>query len=237
MTEQYLQWNSSHLGGNIEMLIFGDRGIPVILFPTSMGRHFENKDFGLIESARWFIDNGLIRIYCPDSVDKLSWYNKGVHPADRVKNHMHYDQFLSEELIPWIRHENGVEKVVTAGCSFGGYHAFNLGFKHPDKVWAVIAMGAAFDIKSQLDGFYSDDVYFNNPPDFMSNANGEDFQHMSVLLGTGTEDMCMEPTVAMANLLSAKKVDNFLDVREGGRHDWPDWKHMFPHYLSLIVNR
>jgi esterase/lipase superfamily enzyme len=39
-----------------------------------------------------------------------------------------------------------VGRVATAGCSFGGYHATNFAFKHPDVVKYVFNMGASFDI-------------------------------------------------------------------------------------------
>jgi esterase/lipase superfamily enzyme len=47
------------------MLVFGDRGFPVILFPTTKGRYHQNKDFGLIESVKWFVDQGLVKIIAP----------------------------------------------------------------------------------------------------------------------------------------------------------------------------
>ena len=58
------------------MLIFGHSGYPLVIFPTTMGRYFESKDFKLIESVRWFLEQGKVKIYCPDSIDRHSWYNK-----------------------------------------------------------------------------------------------------------------------------------------------------------------
>ena len=73
MKEEYFKWYSPNLNREIEMVVFGHSGYPVILFPTSMGSFHENKDMGLIESARWFIEQGLIQIYCPSSNDKDSF--------------------------------------------------------------------------------------------------------------------------------------------------------------------
>jgi esterase/lipase superfamily enzyme len=40
------------------MLVFGNGGgRPLILFPTSFGRYYQNRDFGLVDSIAWFIDN------------------------------------------------------------------------------------------------------------------------------------------------------------------------------------
>ncbi len=232
--EHVHQWYSPNLSRNIEVLAFGHQGYPVILFPTSMGRFYENKDFKLIESAAWYLDNGLVKIYCPDGIDLSSWYNKNIHPADRVKNHIWYDLMLLNELVPLAQRETGVSRVVTAGCSFGGYHATNFGFKHPEVVKYIFNMGAAFDIRDQLDGYYDDNVYFNNPIDFIANSNNGYYDDLHVVLGTGTNDMCWNANEKMAGILRTKRINHWLDVREGANHDWPAWREMFPHYLSLI---
>lgn len=234
MTESYHNWYSPSLGKGFEMLVFGDSGFPLVLFPTSMGRYYENKDFHLIDSASWFIDKGLVQIFCPDSIDSLSWYNKQVSPAIRVHNHIQYDQLLHRELIPSILEKTGHERIALAGCSFGGYHAMNFGFRHPEMVKYIFCMGGAFDIKGQLDGYYSDDVYFNNPVDFIPSASNPAFGDMHIILGTGDQDICLNANLQMAEILRKKHISYWLDLRTGANHDWPVWRSMFPHYLSMI---
>jgi len=234
LTERYHRWYSPNLGLDVEMLVFGDRGYPVILFPTSQGRYFQNKDEGLIESVRWFIDQGLVKIYCPESFDWLTWYNKGVSPADRAKNYAWYDKMLLEEIAPWAMHETGVNKVATAGCSFGGYHAANFAFKHPDKIGHMFSMSGAFDIKMFMDGYYDDNVFYNNPMDYLPGSNQGDLWHMNIILGTSDWDICKEYNFQLSNVLKQKNINHWLDVRKWADHDWPIWKQMFPHYLSTI---
>ena len=232
--EHYHKWYSPRLSKDIEVLSFGTRGYPVILFPTSRGHYYENKDFKLIDSVNWFLDEGLVKIYCVDGIDEMSWYNKNIHPADRARNHQWYDQMLYYELVPLAQRETGVGRVATAGCSFGGYHATNFAFRHPEVVKYVFNMGAAFDIRDQVDGHYDDQVYFNNPMDFLPSAQNDFFYDMFVVLGTGTKDMCWNANERMAEILRNKGINHWLDVRQNAEHDWPVWREMFPHYLSLI---
>ncbi len=234
MYEHYHRWYSSSLNREMELLSFGTRGYPVLLFPTSMGHFTENKDFKLIDSVAWFVEEGLVKIYCPDGIDALSWYNREIHPAKRVMNHIWYDQYLLTEVVPLMQRETGVSRIATAGCSFGGYHATNFGFRHPDVTKYIFNMGAAFDIKDQMDGYFDDNVYFNNPPDFIPNADSPWFKDMFVVLGTGTHDMCWEANERMAEVFRNKGIPHWLDVRQNAPHDWPAWREMFPHYLSLI---
>ena len=119
MKEEYIKWYSPNLGMDIEMLVYGHSGVPVVIFPTTMGRYYESKDFKLIESIQYFIDSGKVRVYCPDSIDRLSWYNKKEHPAKRVQNHIWYDKMIRWELVDRMRHDTGHSKIIAAGASFG----------------------------------------------------------------------------------------------------------------------
>ena len=234
MQEEYKKWYSNNLSSDFELLVFGHSGYPVILFPTSMGRYYENKDFKMIDSIQWFIDEGKIKVYCVDSIDKQSWYNKEAHPTDRVKNHLWYDKAILEEVVGIARHETGYDKVITAGCSFGGYHAINFAFRHPWLVSHVFSMSGAFDMRSQLDGFYNEDVYFNNPVDYLVNESNPDLWNMKIILGTSDRDICRGENERLSKILSDKSIDHWLDIRHNADHDWPIWRSMFPDYLSKI---
>ena len=234
MKEEYKKWFSNNLGTDFEMLTFGHSGQPIIVFPTSMGRYNENKDFKLIESVRPFLEAGKIKIYCPDGIDSMSWYNKTIHPADRVKNHILYDKTLIEELLPMVREETGFQKVATAGCSFGGYHAANFAFRHPWTVSHMFSMSGAFDIKTQLDGFYNDDAYFNNPVDFLPNDINPDLWNLKIVLGTADRDICKPDNERLSHILTEKGIKHWLDVRHNADHDWPLWRAMFPEYVSQM---
>ena len=49
MNERYIKWYTPYLSRDFEMLAFGEGGgLPLILFPTSFGSYYQNKDFGLV---------------------------------------------------------------------------------------------------------------------------------------------------------------------------------------------
>ncbi len=192
MKEEYHKWFTNYLDREFEMLVFGHSGYPVILFPTSRGRFYQNKDFGLVESASYLIEQGKIKIYCPDGADEMSWYNYSIHPADRVKTHIGYENTILYDVVEYAKYDTGQEKVGVAGCSFGGYHAANLAFRHPDKVGYLFTMGGAFDIKQFIMGYYDENCYLNNPPDYLPNLTDnwylEKIKSMGIIFGTGEWD-------------------------------------------------
>jgi len=216
------------------MLVFGHSGYPVIIFPTTMGRFYEAKDFKLIESARWFVEQGIVQLYCPDSINDISWYNRSIHPGEKVRRHQMYDKTILEELVEKVRWNTPSGKVAVAGCSFGGYHAANFAFRHPELVSHMISMSGAFSITSFMDGFFDDNVYFNNPMDFVPNMNHPDLWNMKIILGTSEWDICRPSNQELSTILKNKNVNHWYDERGWQEHDWPLWKEMFPHYLSQM---
>lgn len=241
MAERYHKWFSPNLSLDTEMLTYGEQGVPLILFPTSKGRYFQNKDFGLVGSVYPFLERGLIRVYLVDGIDDHSFYNYGIHPGDRIKNHMWYDRMILEEVVLKAIEETGQERVMVGGCSFGGYHAVNFAFRYPHLVRECISMGGAFDIRQFVFGYYDDNVYFNNPVDFMKNMNDpgllSHFHRMGIILGTGHNDICRGDNYRLAEILSSKGIPYWLDDRPGVAHDWPWWRTMLFDYMVQILER
>ena len=234
MQEEYLKWRSPNLSKDIEMLTFGFGGRPLVLFPTSQGRYYENKDFKLIESVQHYLEAGKIKIYCPDSIDALSWYNKDIHPEARVKNHIWYDQLLQQEIVPRALMETGYDKAIVAGCSFGGYHAANFAFRHPEMVSHLFSMSGAFDMRGQLDGFYNEDVYFNSPMDFLPDNQNQELWNLKIVLGIAERDICRPDNENLSKILHQKGINHWLDIRPDTDHDWRVWRVMFPDYLTQL---
>lgn len=236
MNREYLRGYSRQLARDMEVLVFGHAGIPLLVFPTSMGRFFDYEDRGMIRALAPKIERGELQLFCVDSVDSESWYNKGVHPRERVMRHLRYERYLLHELLPYLRSRNQSVQLVLTGCSFGGFHALNFSFKHPDVATQCVSMGGAFDVHQFLDGYYDDDCYFNCPPDYMANLSDDWFlsrcRQMRIVLATGEWDMCLEQNVKMSHILNTKGIPHWLDVwGDHAEHDWPWWQRMAVKYF------
>jgi esterase/lipase superfamily enzyme len=234
MKEEYFKWHSQWISRDFQMLVFGDRGFPVIVFPTTSGMYYEAKDFLLMESIRWYIEQGLVQVYCVDGMNDESWYNKSIHPADRVRTHNAYDNLILHDVVERVRWNTGAGRVAVAGCSFGGYQAANFAFRHPGYVSHMFSMSGAYDIRSFMQGYYDENTYYNNPVDYLPNLNDPNLWRMDIVLGAGEHDICRGDNEQLSGILHSKGVPHWLDIRAGQVHDWPLWRDMFPHYLSRI---
>jgi len=232
MNREYHKWHSPHLGREMELLVFGHGGTPLVVFPTSMGRFFDYEDRGMIGAVSHRYEAGGLVAYCVDSVDAESWYNKSIPPRERVRRHVQYEQYVLEEVLPFIRGRRQQPRVALTGCSFGGYHTINFALRNPEVVSSGVSMGGAFDIHQFLDGYYDDDCYFNCPPDFLPGLDDERYlpayrRSLDIVLATGETDICLGENQRLSGIMSQKQIPHWLDVWTNGTgHDWPWWRDM-----------
>lgn len=236
MKREYLKWWSPSLGRDMEILVFGNSGVPMLVFPSSMGRFHEWEDFKMIDAMKHQIEAGYNQVICVDSVDMESFYNRLADPYVRIVRHRQYDSYITDEVVPFIHNQNENKFIIVAGASFGAYHALNVVFKHPHLFSKLVAMSGKYDIRSFMDGFYDDNVYFNNPVDFIPNLSDhlhlEALRKLDIRLVSGEWDMCLEAAVDMSYKLHRKSIPHALDVwGDQTKHDWPWWRDMIKKHI------
>ncbi len=157
MREYFKDWSHA-LGRDMEVLRFGSNGLPLLVFPTSMGRFYQWEDFGLVGALLDKIEAGYIQLWCVDSIDGESWYANDTSPPERVARHLQYERYLVDELMPRIP-----GRPVTTGTSFGAFHALLLALRQPDRVNGFIGLSGAYDAARWLDGQSDGEAYYVNP--------------------------------------------------------------------------
>ena len=235
MRRDYHKWFSPSLGRDMELLVYGHGGVPAIVFPTSCGRFFEFEDQGMVGALREKLEQGRVQLYCVDSVDSESWYNRQVEPRWRIARQMQYERYVMDEVLPLLRSGNGSGYLATMGCSFGGYHAANMALRHPEVFTSFLSMSGAFDVSSFLRGYYDQDCYFNLPMHYLGGMTDgreiERYRHKTYVLATGEHDQCWNQNERLAAVMREKGVPVRLDVwGDGTGHDWPWWRKMVETY-------
>jgi esterase/lipase superfamily enzyme len=196
----------------------------------------------MIDALGHHIDAGKVKVFCVDSMNNQSWYDKRAHPRHRSYVQAMYDDYIASEAAPFIESHCGTPGIgiTTSGSSFGAYHAVNTLFKHPDKFRRCLAMSGVYDIRKFMDGDYDDNFYFNNPMDYVANLSDPWYYHHlrqdDIRLATGNgpyEDS--GPTYRFAEVLRRKDIPHSVDDwgAEGG-HDWPYWKKMMNEYIGRL---
>lgn len=235
MKRDYRKWQSSSLGREMELLVFGDRGTPVVVFPTSMGRFYQWEDFGMIAHLRPRIEDGRLQLWCVDSVDGESFYNKSVRAQDRARRHLAYDRYLTDEVVPAVRGENHDPSLELLGASFGAFHAVALATRHPGIASRTIGLSGAYDAARWLDGSQEGDAYFVNPLAFLPGLTDDrllrPLRETEFVIATGVDDPNVDGSRRIVACLQDKGVPATVHLWNGWSHDWPYWKEMVDTFL------
>ncbi|MBS4028262.1 MAG: esterase family protein [Ignavibacteriales bacterium] len=237
MNREYHKWFSASLQRDMELLMFGQSGTPVLVFPTLRGRFYEYEDKQMLEPLAEKIENGELQIFCVDSIDGESWSNYDSHPSERPLRHLEYEKYISDEVVPFINSKNPSEDLIVHGCGFGGYHAVNFALRYPSLVTGCVSLGGNFDIKQYVFGFFDDNCYYNSPLDFLPSLEDESLlipmrERIKFILGTGENDFALTYSVQLSRIMESKNIPHWLDIwRDGTGHDWHWWKKMAKKYF------
>jgi len=90
----------------MEFLVLGHAGAKVLIFPTRDGRFYEYENLRIVESLQSKIEAGQIQLFCLDSIDHETFYCFWCRPEDRVKRHIHFEDYVLNEILPFMQAKN-----------------------------------------------------------------------------------------------------------------------------------
>ena len=243
MERRVTGWYSHNLGMDMPLVAYGHAGYPLLMFPTAAADYLEYERFQLIDAIRHHIEWGRVRVYSINSVNRHSLLNEHASPALKAELLSRYDHYVMDEVLPLIRQDAGDARPLTTGASLGAYLCANIYFRHPDRLRGVIAMSGSYDVRSYLRGYADDNVYFNNPAQYLPNLNDDYFlpllrraDAIYILSGQGAYE---DPgrSRQLSEILSAKGIPHTLDLwGHDVDHDWPWWRKMLDHYLGKLFS-
>ncbi len=236
MKKKVKKWRSPSLGRDMRLAIYGDGGTPVLAFPTRGEDCEQWEEFGMTDAISLQLEEGFNQLYCVDSVDRESFLNKDIDASKRILRHIQYESFILDEVIPYIRESNRIDYLIVAGVDLGGYHAVNMALKHPKQFGKAIGISGIYDVKHFLDEFYNDNVYYNNPSDYMPNLNKQELlnqiREVDYRLVSFTNDRRIEEAERMSNVLRMKFIEHELDVWDiDESKEWELWKQMLKTHI------
>ena len=236
MKKTIKKWRSPSLGKDMRIAIYGESGTPILGFPTR-GQDCEQwEKYGMTDAIEVQIKEGFNQLFCVDSVDDESFLNERLEGHQRLMRHGQYEAYIREEVLPFIHKTNNIEYIIAAGVDLGGYHAVNLALKHPGQFGKAVGISGIYDIKRFMDGYYSDNVYYNNPTDYMPNLNKQDLlekiRDTEFRLVSYLSDQRKEEAEQFSNILRMKFIDHQLDVWDlEGDDEWQLWTQMLKTHI------
>lgn len=243
MNIEYHKWWSSCLTRDMELKIYGDAGKAVLVFPSLNGRFYDFEDFSMVNAVKDFIDGGKIQLFTVDSIDSESWSNWSAPPEQRGRRHEDYDRYIIQEVVPFIHEKNqNRKKLLTTGCSMGGYHSLNFFFRHPDVFDSIIGLSGVGKLTMFIGDYIDDNVYDNSPLLYLSDLKDEQkidlYRESKIIFCAGQgawEAPMIEDMKRLEQILTEKGIPCWLDLwGYDVVHDWPWWRLQLPYFLEKL---
>ena len=242
MRRDYHKWYSWRLHRDMELLIFGHAGAKVLMFPTRDGRFWEYEKLDVVASLAGKIDAGQIQLFCVEGLASETFYDKGLHPADRIRRHAAFESYILNEVLPLMAAVNQHDCTMALGCSLGAFQAANLVLRHPHLFRKLVALSGRYDLTLRVEcfddllgGYYDGDVYFHTPTHFLpglaSSWHLDQLRRLEVVLAVGADDPFLDNNRVLSRLLGEKGVRHQLHVWDGRAHRASAWRAMAPLYV------
>lgn len=239
----YKEWSGS-LGRDMEFKTYGDRGRLCMAFPPQSGRFFDFENFGMVDVLKPWIDAGRLMVVCADGIDAESWSKQDGDPRQRIEMQEKWYHYIVDELMPRVRELGDTTgKLITTGCSMGGFHAANFFFRRPDLIDTVVSLSGLYNADFFIHDYMDDLVYANSPIHFLPNMP-QDHPYMELYrasniilcVGQGAwEDGLLESTRRMDQILREKNIPAWVDYwGYDVCHDWCWWQKQLPYFFEKL---
>lgn len=242
MRIEHRRWFSHRLGHDMDLLVYGHAGQPLVCFPSQDGRMADWQGFGMVDCVADLIDAGRLLMIAVDGIDWQSWTNRAAPVEQRARRHIDYHHYVTDEVVPFARAETGHETAWATGCSMGAFHAANFFFRRPDLFSGVIALSGLYQPTHFVGGFSDDDVYFNSPlyylPELRDAWHLEHYRRSRIVFCVGQgmwEDEALSDTRQLQDILAHKGVEATFDYwSHDVEHHWYWWQKMLRHHLQVL---
>lgn len=242
LRRQIFGWRSPRLDLDMPIVRYGHWGPAMLLFPTAGGDFLEAERMFLIKSVEPALFAGKLQIFSIDSINPYAWTSKFSIPH-KARNTALYSGYVEEEVVPYIRNilNNPRARIGAMGASYGSFFAANAFFRRPDIFDTLLGMSGFYDLEAggELEGFFNEDVYFNNPASYVPNLpeNGQMnlLRHHSQIHLLSSVGQWERPhfTHQFSDILSRRGIPHNKDIwGHDMPHDWTTWRAQVRHYVG-----
>lgn len=235
---------SSCLNEDLDVIVYGSGGTPIIVFPSFDFSAGSWETGGMIDALTELIEAKKIQLFCTDSVDGSSWYARSADLTYRSDRQKAFLEYVQTELLPYVKKaSHSRRKPLLVGCGAGATNAAAALLKEPSLYGGLLALSGAFDARFYSDGVTTPDWLSCSPVDLMQGltaAKLKQLEEMPIAFvcgqspdETGAETMRhMDELMAELGIHASFEYWGF-DVS----HSWYWWKKMACELLPAVLER
>ena len=230
----------------MEYMVYGNKGIPFIYFPTQYNRYYEAFDKGVVSSLSYYIETGKITLICVDSIDieSLSSHANQDKRSRLLRQEEYYNYIIKELYVAVMNEYNFNILPYVLGMSFGAYQAMNMLIRQPNLFSGVWAMSGIYKISYFIDDYYDELAFLNCPLDSINLLKDEAYinklrsKKILVIVSSGAyEEESLRETIELEKAFNNKNIPSEVYYWTNNYpHDFSSWNIYLNYYIKDFLN-
>ena len=236
--------HSDALGQDMSMIVYGEKGYPIVAFQTQDHTCESFEQDGLLEPLAEYVEGGRIQLFSVDNADQGSWSDLAGDKAERAQRQEDYFRFVTDELLPQVHKLNGSDlRPLAMGCSMGATHAALAALRRPDRVQGCLSLSGVYRASYFFGDWSNPTLYDNDIVSFLPNMPldhpyVELYRHRSLLfcVGQGAFEDGQDDVRAIDHELDRLGVPHWCDFwGYDVNHDPYWWKKQLRYFMPLML--
>lgn len=233
---------SRDLDADLDVIVYGTTGRPVIAFPTFDFSAGSWETGGMVDVLGDLIESGAIQLFCVDSVDDRGWYARHSDLDYRSENQLAYLKFVSGELLRFVKKTTASKaKPILAGCGAGATNAAAALLREP-KLWGgLLALSGAYDARFYSEGAVDDDWLACSPIDLLAGLSEARLRTlrkvpMAFVCGQAADERGIETQRQLDAAFAEREIEATFEYwGYDVDHSWRWWQEMAVQFVPRLL--
>ncbi len=244
MDKKMVVRHSEVLGEDLDVIVYGAAGQPVMAFAPLGQRPESLEEVGLVDELSDYLDAGVIQLFSVSNVDGESWGSDG-YAVERAARQEAYYQAVCEEIVPLVAEVSGSgARPLALGFDLGATHAAVFALRRPDLFQGCVCLSGVYDASRYFGDWMDATLYDNTPCAFLPNMPTDHpyialYNQRQLLFCCGQEGSeadSLRTTREIDAQLQRLGVEAWCDYWGGDvSHTWFWWKKQIRYFMPIVL--
>lgn len=244
MDKKMVVRHSEVLGEDLDVIVYGTAGQPVMAFAPLGQRPESLEEVGLVDELSDYLDAGVIQLFSVSNVDGESWGSDG-YAVERAARQEAYYQAVCEEIVPLVAEVSGTgARPLALGFDLGATHAAVFALRRPDLFQGCVCLSGVYDASRYFGDWMDATLYDNTPCAFLPNMPTDHpyialYNQRQLLFCCGQEGSeadSLRTTREIDAQLQRLGVEAWCDYWGGDvSHTWFWWKKQIRYFMPIVL--
>lgn len=244
MDKKMVVRHSEVLGEDLDVIVYGTAGQPVMAFAPLGQRPESLEEVGLVDELSDYLDAGVIQLFSVSNVDGESWGSDG-YAVERAARQEAYYQAVCEEIVPLVAEVSGSgARPLALGFDLGATHAAVFALRRPDLFQGCVCLSGVYDASRYFGDWMDATLYDNTPCAFLPNMPTDHpyialYNQRQLLFCCGQEGSeadSLRTTREIDVQLQRLGVEAWCDYWGGDvSHTWFWWKKQIRYFMPIVL--